>query len=66
MKKNFYKLFKTKKPIILSNGLSNFDDLNFEFGTTTLTPESQRQLNNIVVILKAFPDAKLIDLTEEE
>lgn len=37
----------------------NFDDLNFEFGTTTLTAESQRQLDNIAAILKAFPDAKI-------
>ena len=37
----------------------NFDDLNFEFGTTNLTPESKRQLDNIVAILKAFPDVKI-------
>lgn len=37
----------------------NFDDLNFEFGTTTLTTASQRQLNNITAILKAFPDVKI-------
>ncbi|MBX3243082.1 MAG: OmpA family protein [Acidobacteria bacterium] len=37
----------------------NFDDLNFEFGTTNLTPASKRQLDNIVAILKAFPDAKI-------
>lgn len=37
----------------------NFDDLNFEFGTTNLTAASKRQLDNIVVILKAFPDAKV-------
>ena len=37
----------------------NFDDLNFEFGTTKLTAESQRQLDNITAILKAFPDAKI-------
>lgn len=37
----------------------DFDDLNFEFGTTTLTPESKRQLNNIVAILKAFPHVKM-------
>ena len=37
----------------------NFDDLNFEFGTTTLTPESKRQLDNITAILKAFPGVKI-------
>lgn len=37
----------------------NFDDLNFSFGTTELAPESKRQLDNIVAILKAFPDAKI-------
>lgn len=37
----------------------NFDDLNFKFGTTELVPESKRQLDNIVVILKAFPDVKI-------
>jgi outer membrane protein OmpA-like peptidoglycan-associated protein/uncharacterized protein YidB (DUF937 family) len=37
----------------------NFDDLNFKFGTTELTPESKRQLDNITAILKAFPDVKI-------
>ncbi|WP_018630548.1 OmpA family protein [Niabella aurantiaca] len=37
----------------------NFDDLNFEFGTTKLTDSSKRQLDNIAAILKAFPDAKI-------
>lgn len=37
----------------------NFDDLNFVFGKTELTPDSKRQLDNIVAILKAFPDAKI-------
>jgi uncharacterized protein YidB (DUF937 family)/outer membrane protein OmpA-like peptidoglycan-associated protein len=37
----------------------NFDDLNFVFGKTELAPESKRQLDNIVAILKAFPDAKI-------
>lgn len=36
-----------------------FDDLNFEFRTTELVPESKRQLDNIVAILKAFPDVKM-------
>lgn len=37
----------------------NFDDLNFEFGTTTLVPASKRQLDNITAILKAFPDVRI-------
>lgn len=37
----------------------NFDDLNFEFGSTELVPESKRQLDNISAILKAFPDVKI-------
>lgn len=37
----------------------NFDNLNFEFGTTTLTAESQVQLDNLKAILAAFPDAKV-------
>ncbi|HTK37133.1 MAG TPA: YidB family protein [Pyrinomonadaceae bacterium] len=37
----------------------NFDDLNFAFGKTDLTPESQRQLDNIASILRAFPDVKI-------
>ncbi|PIE50616.1 MAG: flagellar motor protein MotB [Flavobacteriales bacterium] len=37
----------------------NFDNLNFEFGTTTLTAESQVQLDNLKKILAAYPDAKI-------
>ncbi|WP_379964205.1 DUF937 domain-containing protein [Epilithonimonas sp. UC225_85] len=37
----------------------NFDNLNFEFGTTKLTPESQVQLDNLKMILAEFPDAKI-------
>lgn len=37
----------------------NFDDLNFKFGTTELTAESKRQLDNIVAILKANPEVKI-------
>ena len=37
----------------------NFDDLNFKYGSTELVPESKRQLDNIVAILKAFPDVKI-------
>ncbi len=37
----------------------SFDDLNFKFGTTELVPESKRQLDNIMAILKAFPAVKI-------
>ena len=37
----------------------NFDNLNFNTGTATLVPESEKQLDNIAEILKAFPDAKI-------
>lgn len=37
----------------------DFDDLNFKFGTTELTPESKRQLDNIVAILQAYPDVNI-------
>lgn len=43
----------------LKNSWFNFDDLNFEFGTAALTAASQRQLENITAILKAFPDVKI-------
>jgi uncharacterized protein YidB (DUF937 family)/outer membrane protein OmpA-like peptidoglycan-associated protein len=37
----------------------NFDDLNFKMGSTELTPESKRQVDNITAILKAFPEVKI-------
>ena len=37
----------------------NFDNLNFTTGTATIVPESEKQLDNIAEILKAFPDAKI-------
>lgn len=37
----------------------NFDNLNFEFNSTKLTPASQIQLNNIKSILATYPDAKI-------
>lgn len=43
----------------LKNRWFNFDNLNFEFGTTTLTAESQVQLENLKAILAAYPDAKV-------
>lgn len=35
-----------------------FDNLNFEFGTTKLTPESQQTVTDLIVILKAFPSTE--------
>ena len=37
----------------------SFDDLNFKFSSTELVPESKRQLDNVVAILKAFADVKI-------
>jgi outer membrane protein OmpA-like peptidoglycan-associated protein len=37
----------------------DFDNLNFNTGNAILLPESQKQLENIAEILKAFPDAKI-------
>lgn len=51
--------YKTADEAALKDKWFNFDDLNFEFGTTKLTAESKRQLDNIVAILKAFPDVKI-------
>ncbi|MBP7173751.1 MAG: DUF937 domain-containing protein [Cloacibacterium sp.] len=36
----------------------NFDNLNFEFGTTKLTKESQVQVDNLKAILAEFPSVK--------
>lgn len=36
----------------------NFDNLNFEFGTTKLTKESQVQVDNLKAILAEFPPVK--------
>lgn len=43
----------------LKNRWFNFDNLNFNSGTAVLVPESEKQLDNIAEILKAFPDAKI-------
>jgi outer membrane protein OmpA-like peptidoglycan-associated protein len=37
----------------------DFDNLNFKTGSAEITAESQQQVNNMVAILKAFPNAKL-------
>lgn len=36
----------------------NFDNLNFEFGTTKITAASQAQVDNLKAILAEFPSAK--------
>lgn len=51
--------YKNAAPDLLKDKWFNFDDLNFVFGKNELTPESKRQLDNIVAILKAFPDVKI-------
>ncbi len=51
--------YKNATPEELKDKWFDFDDLNFKFGTTELVAESQRQLENVVAILKAFPDVKL-------
>lgn len=43
----------------LKNIWFDFDNLNFETGSARLTSESMKQVNNIVAIMKAFPDAKI-------
>ncbi|RQO31254.1 hypothetical protein DBR32_04605 [Taibaiella sp. KBW10] len=43
----------------LKNKWFNFDNLNFEFGTTKITEASTVQLDNIIAILKEFKDAKI-------
>lgn len=37
----------------------DFNDLNFKFGTAEIIPESESEVNNIVQILKAYPNAKI-------
>ena len=51
--------YKNGTAATLKDKWFNFDDLNFKFGSTELVPESKRQLDNIVAILKAFPDVKI-------
>ena len=43
----------------LKNRWFNFDNLNFNLGTATITAASEKQLDNIAEILKAYPDAKI-------
>lgn len=51
--------YKNATPDQLKDKWFSFDDLNFVFGKTELTSESKRQLDNIVAVLKAFPDLKI-------
>lgn len=51
--------YKNSTEAQLKDKWFNFDNLNFEFGATKLTPESQVQLNNLKAILVEFPDAKI-------
>lgn len=51
--------YKTADEAKLKDVWYNFDDLNFEFGTAKITPESETQVKNIIAILKEFPDAKI-------
>lgn len=37
----------------------DFDDLNFETGSATITQSSMKQVQNIAAILKAFPNVKI-------
>jgi outer membrane protein OmpA-like peptidoglycan-associated protein len=37
----------------------DFSDLNFKFGTAEIIPESRKEVDNIVQILKAFPNTKV-------
>lgn len=44
---------------ISKNRWFDFDDLNFETGSATITDSSMRQVNNIAAILKAYPSVKI-------
>jgi len=35
-----------------------FDNLNFEFGTMKLTPESEQTVKNLIAVLKAYPSTE--------
>jgi outer membrane protein OmpA-like peptidoglycan-associated protein len=43
----------------LKNRWFNFDNLNFNTGNAILLPSSEKQLDNIAEILKAYPDVKI-------
>jgi len=37
-----------------------FDDLNFESGSTQLTPDGQRALSSLLAVLKAYPSVRVV------
>lgn len=37
----------------------DFNDLNFKFGTAEIVPESRKEVDNIIQILKAYPKVKV-------
>src|SRR4030095_10207319 len=37
----------------------DFDNLNFETNSSTITPQSMKQIRNIAIILRAFPSASI-------
>jgi outer membrane protein OmpA-like peptidoglycan-associated protein len=37
----------------------DFNDLNFVFGTAEIVPESRKELDNLIEILKAYPKVKI-------
>jgi outer membrane protein OmpA-like peptidoglycan-associated protein len=42
-----------------SDNWFDFGELNFEFGTANILPESQREVSNIIEILKSYPAVKI-------
>ncbi|MDQ2721334.1 MAG: OmpA family protein [Bacteroidota bacterium] len=51
--------WRTMSDSALKDKWFDFDNLNFNTDKATLLPNSEKQLDNIAEILKAFPDAKL-------
>jgi K(+)-stimulated pyrophosphate-energized sodium pump len=51
--------WKNMKEEELKEKWFDFDAINFETGTATLTADSKKQLDNVITILKAFPEAKV-------
>lgn len=43
----------------LKNVWFDFDNLNFKTASAEITPESQKQIDNLTAILKAYPEVKL-------
>lgn len=51
--------YKSKSKEELKAIWFDFDNLNFETGSANVVPESKTQLDNIVAILKAYPNTKI-------